>query len=401
MILLYDYKKSESLTYNELLKKINAAETLNEIIDEQNPISFFIQLLTNISYNVDSIIMDNDFLSDDKKGINKKQQLNHQVIEVKKFFNSWEEFLPNFFKTESKITIFTSGTTGEPKKVTHKVTRFIEMSRLGNKYEHHVWSFLYNPSHMAGLQVFFQALLNKNTLVYLFQCTRNEFIEACSIHSITHISATPTFYRLLSPYNFNIVKVEKCTLGGEKCDVKLIQKLELIFPNASIHNIYASTEAGSLFISKGDTFSVIDKLKDKIKFQDYEIVIHKSLLGNFDTDEWFSTGDLVEFIDETQNEFRIISRKSDTVNIGGNRVNLLEIENEIHQINGVETAVVYAIDNSVLGKVIACEVVSSELYTSKEFKDILKQRLQLYKIPTKVKFVQELQTTRTGKLKRS
>ena len=125
------------------------------------------------------------------------------------------------------------------------------------------------------------------------------------------------------------------------------------------------------------------------------------MLGNFDTDEWFNTGDLVEFTDETQNEFRIISRKSDTVNIGGNRVNLLEIENEIHQINGIVNAVVYAIDNSVLGKVIACEVVSTELYTSKEFKDILKQRLQLYKIPTKVKFVQELQTTRTGKLKRS
>ncbi|RXP45412.1 long-chain fatty acid--CoA ligase [Lutibacter sp. HS1-25] len=401
MVLLNNYKKFETLTYDELLKKINGAEILNKLIDEQDPITFYIQLLTNITYNVDSIIKDNDFVFDDKKDFTQKEQTNNLAIEVKKVFNSWEEFLSNFLNSNSKITIFTSGTTGKPKRVVHPVSKFIEMSRVGNKYEHNIWSFLYNPTHMAGLQVFFQALLNKNTLVYLFQCTRNEFIDACSIHGITHVSATPTFYRLLSPFNFNLEKVEKCTLGGEKSDVKLIQKMELIFPNASIHNIYASTEAGSLFISKGDTFRIIDKLKDKIKFQDNEIVIHKSLLGNFDTDEWFRTGDLVEFIDETKKEFRIVSRKSDTVNVGGNRVNLLEIENEIHQMNGIVNAVVYAIDNSVLGKIIVCEVVSTATYTPKEFKEVLKQRLQLYKIPTKVKFVQELQTTRTGKLKRS
>ena len=274
------------------------------------------------------------------------------------------------------------------------------MSRVGRKYESNKWALLYNISHMAGFQVFFQAFLNKNTLVYLFEASRDEFFSACDSQEISHVSATPTFYRLLSPFNFKLNKVKKCTLGGEKCDTQLINKLNTIFPNASIHNIYASTEAGSLFISKGESFKVLETLRGKVKFIENEIVIHKSLLGDFELDGWFFTGDLVQFIDENNTEFKIISRKSDTVNVGGNRVNLLEVEHEITQIKGVINAKVYAINNSVLGKIIACDVMTTIAYTKKEFKDLLRGRLQFYKIPTKVKFVQKLQTTRTGKLKR-
>ena len=63
-------------------------------------------------------------------------------------------------------------------------------------------------------------------------------------------------------------------------------------------------------------------------FIENELVVHNSLLGEFEKKEWFHTGDIVEFVNEEKTEFKIISRKSDTINIGGNRINLLEVEQE-------------------------------------------------------------------------
>jgi ribosomal protein L37AE/L43A len=73
-----------------------------------------------------------------------------------------------------KITLFTSGTTGVPKKVIHtfsSITRFVKVSSSNEKS---IWGFAYNPTHMAGIQVFFQALLNGNSIIRLFGLNIND-----------------------------------------------------------------------------------------------------------------------------------------------------------------------------------------------------------------------------------
>tara|TARA_B110000208_G_C11749342_1_gene422885 strand:- start:373 stop:1575 length:1203 start_codon:yes stop_codon:yes gene_type:complete len=400
MVFLYNKDIEQSITYEALIEDVNNFSSIDNIIDVKDPVKFFIKLLANICHNIDCVILDNDISKEDKERYKKDFSLNAKPTLIK--INNFEDLLSSITYSKSKISIFTSGTTGEPKKVDHNVDKFIKMSRIADKYKNDVWAFLYNPTHMAGLQVFFQALLNKNSLIYLFQTSRIEFMNACEKHSITNISATPTFYRLLAPFDFQLNTIRKCTLGGEKSDMNLIKKLKAVFPNSNIYNIYASTEAGSIFISnKGDVFKVLDTLKDKVRFDNNEIIIHKSLLGNFYKEEWFSTGDIVEFTNEDKTEFRIASRKSDIVNIGGNRIDLLEVESEIYKVKGVKSTLVYAVDNSVLGKIITAEIVSSITYSKKEFKEELKKKLQLYKIPTMIKIVEELQVTRTGKLKRN
>ncbi len=93
-----------------------------------------------------------------------------------------------------KVTLYTSGTTGIPKKVTHNfnsITRFVKISERNTNS---IWGFAYNPTHMAGIQVFFQALLNGNAIVRLFGLSANEIHREINENFITHISATPTFY---------------------------------------------------------------------------------------------------------------------------------------------------------------------------------------------------------------
>ena len=203
------------------------------------------------------------------------------------------------------------------------------------------------------------------------------------------------------------LRTVKMTLGGEKSDRQLYDSIGCIFPNAKINNVYASTEAGSLFAARGDAFRIPPELKDKFKVVDGELLIHRSLLGyseNFVfTDDSYSSGDLVEWVDETAGLFRFKSRRNELINVGGYKVNPNEVEKEITAVAGVLQAVVYGKVNSVLGNVLCAEVVKAQdcAITETDLRRYLAGRLQDFKIPRRIKFVDKLSLTRTGKLKRT
>lgn len=390
MFSIYNKDQSNySITDALFIKQINDVDYVKETIssNSNSPVFFYADLLRGIINNIDMTLFDD---LDEKKSF----------TEIKNSVNvlSIEDLIERVINSTSSISLFTSGTTGVPKKIKHTIQRFVEMCRV-KKNDTSVWALLYNPSHMAGLQVFFQALLNKNKLVFLFETNKTTLLKACKKEKITHLSATPTYYRLLAPYDFQLPTIIRCTLGGEKSDNKLLENLKKIFVNAKINNIYASTEAGAVFISKGDFFEVIPKLKHKVKFVKNEIVLHHTLIGEFDQEEWFYTGDLIEFIDEKK--FIFTSRKSDFVNIGGNRVNLLEVEQVIRELEQVINTSIFTQDNSVLGKILVANVVLNTSLTKKEFKDLIKPKLPHYKVPTKINFVDELKVAKSGKLTRT
>lgn len=249
--------------------------------------------------------------------------------------------------------------------------------------------------------------MNQNFLVNVFNKSRAEVYELIENESVTHVSATPTFYRLLLPFEKAYQTVLRVTLGGEKSDKKLYDSIEKIFPNAKINNVYASTEAGTLFAAKGDCFQIPVAICDKFLIQEEELLIHKSLLGQsesfkFDGD-YYHSGDLIEWVDETTGLFRFKSRKNELINVGGYKVNPGETEKAILEIDGVQQALVYGKANSILGNVLCAEVqlVEGSTLTELEIRTHLKEQLQDFKIPRRIKFVESFSLTRTGKIKRS
>jgi RimJ/RimL family protein N-acetyltransferase len=55
----------------------------------------------------------------------------------------------------------------------------------------------YPLDHLAGLQVLFQALLNFNPIVNLYQAPASTVHPAIDKNQITHLSCTPTFLRMM------------------------------------------------------------------------------------------------------------------------------------------------------------------------------------------------------------
>ena len=79
--------------------------------------------------------------------------------------------------SNSKLIMFTSGTTGVPKSIEHSMESLTRNIKIDTKFLNNVWGFAYNPTHMAGIQVFFQAFFNKNTIVKIFEFQTLNYIK--------------------------------------------------------------------------------------------------------------------------------------------------------------------------------------------------------------------------------
>jgi len=238
----------------------------------------------------------------------------------------------------------------------------------------------------------------------LFGLPTKEIHKEIKENGITHISATPTFYRLLLPCDETFQSVERVTSGGEKFNEKTIAQLKGIFPNAKITNVYASTEAGTIFASDNDIFTIKPEFAHLIRLSNDELLIHTSLMGSSDknVEEWYNTGDLVEKISDDPLKFRFTTRKSDMINVGGYKVNPIEVEEAMLSIPGVNNVRVFPKANSVLGNIICSEVVrDNDGITEASIRTVLQSKIQEFKIPRIIRFVDELSTTRTGKIKRN
>jgi acyl-coenzyme A synthetase/AMP-(fatty) acid ligase len=135
------------------------------------------------------------------------------------------------------------------------------------------------------------------------------------------------------------------------------------------------------------------------------LYIHKDLFGKTTQlnliDDFYPTGDLIEWIDDEQRRFRFTSRKNELINVGGYKVNPYEVEDELNQHSKIRNVRVYGKANAVLGNIICCEI---ELHPDTELKEeevrfFLNGKIQNFKIPRKITFVEKIELTRTGKKK--
>ena len=400
------HSAGKTYMYEELVENINRSATYCPYFQGKDLYTYFVNFIKALVTNHPIVLIDADCGPSDMPYLDFSQVNKPQEVGMCAFQNM-DELIDAMSRSASEITIFTSGTTGQPKRVVHSVATLARNVRKGEKYQDQVWAYAYNPTHMAGTQVFFQVLMNMSTMVNVFGAPRAEVYHAIKQYGITHISATPTFYRMLMPYEKEYPTVQRVTFGGEKSDRQLYEHISKIFPNAKINNVYASTEAGSLFAAKDDCFQIPVNIRDNFRLENDELLIHKSLLGQSDSfafdGEYYHSGDLIEWVNETEGLFRFKSRKNELINVGGYKVNPGEIEDAINAIEGVQQSLVYGRPNSILGNIVVAEVqlIEGTELTDIDIRKVLANQLQDFKVPRKIKIVDELSMTRTGKLKRS
>ncbi|MFD1885631.1 AMP-binding protein [Paenibacillus wenxiniae] len=412
VFLIHDDKK---YTYADLWRQLNSITVCNRYvyIQHNDPYRVFIAIIHSLIYEYPIELLDGDFSESELLRLGLSQEMiltdaSPLAKQSNKNLDSWhalaELLNERLVSSTWSISLFTSGSTGIPKRVTHHLKSLARNVKHSVQFQGHIWAFAYNPTHIAGIQVFLQAIWNRNQIVYVFDQPINQVPDQLDSCSVSHISATATYYRTLLPYlKIEIASMQRVTLGGEKFDLKLVKKLESYFPHAQFRNIYASTEAGSLFTSAGDIFQIKKTNQHQVRILEGQLYIHRSVMGTSPVDsEWYATGDLVEQLSEV--EFKFVSRDSETINVGGYKVNVLEVESVLLEFPGITDVRVVPKANKVTGYILTAEVVkkadTDDATLKKNIKQYAAEHLQAWKVPRIISIVPEIPQSRSGKKSR-
>ena len=142
----------------------------------------------------------------------------------------------------------------------------------------------------------------------------------------------------------------------------------------------------------------IEDEKSEFKIVDNELWIRSKtqVLGylnasmeSFTSDGWFKTGDLVEELEDGY--LKIIGRSKEVINVGGQKVLPSEIESVILTMPQISDCIVYSEKNIITGQTVVCDVVLKVDCENikKELRLFCKDKLEAYKIPTKVNVVEK------------
>jgi len=326
----------------------------------------------------------------------------------------------------AQVTILTSGTSGMVKAARHDWCGLMRPVRRAADGFSQRWLLAYRPHLYAGLQVLLQALLNRGTLVAPGpRDDPDQILGLMADARVEFASATPSYWRRLvlwgDPAIVSRIPLRQITLGGEAVDQEILDRLQRAFPDARLVHIYATTELGRCFsvtdglsgfpasyLARPSAEGVELQVRDQQLFvrsanamKEYVPSNDAATLARVDEQGWFPTGDLVEVSGE---RVRFAGRLSDMINVGGNKVYPLQVERAIREVAGVADVRVFGQESSIAGQLVACQVVPATGEAIESLRGRIlehcRARLDRYQCPRVVEFVERLELTAAGKVRR-
>lgn len=320
--------------------------------------------------------------------------------------------------------VFTSGTTGAPKAAVLSADRQaakLEMIRRETGWQDGRRTLLaLQLTFSFGQWVTWLTLLSGGTLVFPEKLSVEAVAGVLARRDVDRLPAVPTLLRGL------LDRTETAALpdwsgavmaGGEVLPAGLGGKIRSAWPGVGIGDIYGLTETGTcdFFVDPPDYDAAAGSLGRP--GSDIEIRIAENgelrirspygMLGYlldpertadaFDDDGYFRTGDLAQMRDDGR--VILVGRAKDLINRGGMKVAPLEVEAVLAAHPDVAGALVAGVPDPQSGEaVIAIITAAPGRHPVPEA--VLAwsgERLERYKLPTRLKVVAALPTGATGK----
>jgi acyl-coenzyme A synthetase/AMP-(fatty) acid ligase len=325
--------------------------------------------------------------------------------------------------------LFTSGTSGAPKMVSHTLSSLAGAIKGGGALAGAiVWSTFYDIRRYGGLQILLRALLGGGSLVLAdSEEATAEFLARAGLQAVTHITGTPSHWRraLMSGCAHRIAP-QYVRLSGEIADQAILDNLRACYPNARIAHAFASTEAGvgfevedglagipASYFAQGGSGGVQLKVEDRsLRIRSARTALH--YVGNqsaplVDNEGYVDTGDILELRD---GRYHFIGRREGIINVGGLKVHPEEVEAVINRHPRVQMSLVKSRKSPVTGAIVIAEVVlrpapgasAAGLENNALKGEILEncqRALAAYKVPATIRIVSSLDVTPSGKVARS
>lgn len=175
-----------------------------------------------------------------------------------------------------------------------------------------------------------------------------------------------------------------------------LQKLNQLFPKIELQQTYGLSELGVFRTKSKNSHSKWVRIggegvETKVQEGTLRIRASSAMIGYlnapqpFDAEGWYNTEDLVEMDGEF---LRFLGRKSEIINVAGQKVFPAEVEDVLMQMPEVEEVLVSGEKNNLFGTVVIATVKLYSPLAASEFRKSMrlycKGKLADYKIPVKI-----------------
>ena len=301
-------------------------------------------------------------------------------------------------KEHPGLVLFTSGTTGEPKAAVHDFLALLEKFKLRRKALRTLNFLLFD--HWGGLNTMFHILSNGGVVITTIDRNPENICKLIEKYKIELLPASPTFLNLMllsgGYKNYDLSSLKIISYGTEPMPESTLKRLNKAFPGVNLYQTYGLIELGVMSSKSKKDDSLWVKVGGKgYKTRIVDGILHikakSAMLGYlnasspFTDDGWFITGDEVL---QKGNYIKILGRKSEIINVGGEKVYPQEVENVIQEMDNVAEVTVYGEKNSIIGNIVCAKIRLETNENKKQFiikvKEFCRNKLETFKLPVKV-----------------
>jgi acyl-coenzyme A synthetase/AMP-(fatty) acid ligase len=297
------------------------------------------------------------------------------------------------------LVLFSSGSTGAPKAALHDLSRLLKKFQVPRHTQRIVTFLLFD--HIGGFNSMMYALANHGCIVTVQARDPATVCAAIARHRAQVLPTSPTFLNLLlmsgEHLRHDLSSLEVISYATEVMPEATLKRLHAAFPGVELRQSYGLSELGILRSrSRGS-----DSLWVRVGGEDYETrvvdgILHvrsqTSMLGYlnapppFDAEGWFDTQDEVEVDGEW---LRFKGRRSDIINVGGEKVYPAEVESVILEAGNVADVTVSREPHPFTGNIVVAEVrlerPEEPPVAEKRIRAFCFGRLPSFKVPVKIR----------------
>ena len=323
---------------------------------------------------------------------------------------------PDFFSDdidsgcfEPGVILFSSGSTGEPKAMCKSMNNTLKALDNQNA-KHFTMGLLLLFDHIGGLNTLFLGLRKSAHLVAPTERSPRIMASLIERNNIKVLPCSPTFLNMMyldevfDHYDFQSLKL--VTYGTERMSEELLKRLSAKLPRVKFLQTFGTSETGIVQTKSLSSSSVFFTIADpnvewKIVNQELWIKTVNQISGYLNNSEvaidegWFKTGDLVK--NGSKGYFKIIGRKKEIINVGGEKVMPSEIEEHIMSIDQVIDCTAFPVPNGITGQAVGARIVVEKNNDLKSLKKYIRQycklKLEPFKVPAKITFDFDLKYT--------
>ena len=312
------------------------------------------------------------------------------------------------------LVLFSSGSTGKSKAAVHDFVPMLEKYTVQRHSLRSISFLLFD--HIGGVNTLLYNLSNAGCVITVQDRQPNTVCRAIEKYGVELLPTSPTFINLIlvseAYEKHDLSSLKMVTYGTEVMPESTLARFHSLFPDIRLLQTYGLSEVGILRSKSKSSDSLYVKVggegfETRIVDGMLEIKAKSAMLGYlnapnpFTKDGWFKTGDAVE---QDGEYIRILGRRSEIINVGGEKVYPAEVESVLQTMEGVDEVVVKGQAHPITGNIVVARV---KLNTGESLGDFRKRmrrfcanRLTRFKIPQKVELVdQELHGDRFKKMR--